>query len=270
MNYNVSTKKAAQMLDCTRRTLSSYVKDGILKSEKRGRETFYLDEEIIDMIHRNTISPSIIKIKSDAVTRKPPVFIFSISVNDTMKMLDCTRRTLTNYVKSGKLKSEKRGRMSFYNEHEILTLIHKKVIKQSLKKKSDSASIATSSSKLILPAQKNTMPQREFKYDIDGVGQKYVDVCREQMEELEIYNKAYEILLYDLGIQYQLYRQYLDESYSKGSDKMARQSDMYFKNVQGMLKELGLTPKAKASIGAKSKSKEDEQDLFSLIAEQLK
>ena len=114
------------------------------------------------------------------------------------------------------------------------------------------------------------LPPKEFKYDMNGVGQQYVDVCRTQMQELEIYNKAYEIILYDLGIQYQLYREYLDDSYSTGDAALNRMSDMHYKNVTAALRELGLTPKAKAAIGAKSKKGDDEQDLFSLIAEQLK
>lgn len=43
---------------------------------------------------------------------------------DTLKILNCSKATLSRYVNSGKLERVKQGRKTFYDEHEVASLIN--------------------------------------------------------------------------------------------------------------------------------------------------
>ena len=80
---------------------------------------------------------------------------------------------------------------------------------------------------------------------------------------------AFEVILYDLGLNYQLYRDYLDLSRENGDMEAAKLANMYYKNVEGMQKSLGLTPQAMKQLGV-TKAKPKEPDMFDKLAEMIK
>lgn len=46
-----------------------------------------------------------------------------LSQIDTLKILDCSKSSLSKYVKNGDLKRIKKGRNTFYDEHEVVELV---------------------------------------------------------------------------------------------------------------------------------------------------
>ena len=176
-----------------------------------------------------------------------------MTAKEAAAALNCSVRTLSNYVAKGELTSSKKGRNTIYDPVEIATL--SKTITKEKQKNGKSPQVL-----------KNNKP---FAYDIAEVGTSYMDTCRLQMQELDTYQTAFEVILYDLGLNYQLYRDYLDLSRESGDMEAAKLANMYYKNVEGMQKSLGLTPQAMKQLGV-TRGKPKEPDMFDKLNELLK
>lgn len=168
-----------------------------------------------------------------------------MTATEASKALGCSVRTLNNYYKRGELTRTTEGRKTIYDAKEVVQLSNK-INKEKQKNGREPQVI------------KNNKP---FGYDIAEVGKEYIMICRQQMKDLELYHEADDILLYDLGLQYQLYRDYLDASRDEANFEMAKLSNMHYKNVENLMKQLGLTPQARKMLGVNS-SKSKEKDMF--------
>ena len=68
---------------------------------------------------------------------------YTITPDKAMQMLKCSRKTLTNYVADGKLKSERKSVKIYFNEDSILDVLNKRKIKAEITKKNFVTSSST-------------------------------------------------------------------------------------------------------------------------------
>jgi hypothetical protein len=176
-----------------------------------------------------------------------------MTAKEASKALGCSVRTLNRYVHKEMLTATTEGRKTMYCPTEIVNLSNK-INKEKQKNGREPQVI------------KNNKP---FGYDLDDVGKEYVSICKQELQSLGIYHSSDDISLYELGMQYQLYRDYLDASREEGNFELAKLSNLHYKNVEGQLKQLGLTPQARKQLGISinnDKSKDIFDDLKDLLA----
>ena len=124
---------------------------------------------------------------------------------DTLKILNCDKSTLSRYVKKGKLDREKKGRKTYYDEHQVAALV--KEIESNKKKVGIK----------IKPKEKIELPD-EAKKDIanvssvqnlTSVGYEYISIATNDLMDLGLYEKCDKQILVMYALSCQNYFKYL-------------------------------------------------------------
>ena len=110
--------------------------------------------------------------------------------------------------------------------------------------------------------------------ELNEIGENYLNALEAQMKDLEIYlHGDRDLMLTDCALQYQLYKQELDNSLNYGIDENARKNhhmnmSRHLKIVQDMQKQLGIGPLQRHKLKA-FKEIQKEQSIQDIISESL-
>ena len=131
-----------------------------------------------------------------------------LSQSDTLKMLDCSKSSLSKYVKNGDLKRNKEGRNTFYDEHEVVLLAA--IIKADRKQFRPDLS---DREKETIVAPSSYAPPSDFRgisisTELNDIGLFYLKSIIDHLEELNLYKATYLPVLNRYGRAGQLYEEY--------------------------------------------------------------
>ena len=118
---------------------------------------------------------------------------------ETLKILGCDKSTLSRYVKRGKLEREKKGRKTYYDEHEVAALVieiesNKKKVGIEIKPKE----------KIELPADvKTEIANVSSSENLTAVGYEYLSIATKDLIDLGLYEECDKqiLVLYALSCQ---------------------------------------------------------------------
>lgn len=118
---------------------------------------------------------------------------------ETLKILGCDKSTLSRYVKRGKLEREKKGRKTYYDEHEVAALVleiesNKKKVGIEIKPKE----------KIELPADvKTEITNVSSSENLTAVGYEYLSIATKDLIDLGLYEECDKqiLVLYSLSCQ---------------------------------------------------------------------
>lgn len=203
-----------------------------------------------------------------------------ITTAKALELLGCSYKTLYRKIVDKTIKAEKRGRDYFFNEDDILALlpvIKKKQLTHAptaadkkLKKQKEAEAIAKKLEEKIQEAKNKDTPEL-----LDESGKQHLSDLKAQMEELGIYKKVDDPLLFSAALAFQTSLKYevlaasLDyTSFTlKNGEKEHHYADVakkHFDRYMSICERLGLTPTARQKIKANNEDGKDEME--SLIA----
>jgi len=118
---------------------------------------------------------------------------------EALKILGCDKSTLSRYVKRGKLEREKKGRKTYYDEHEVAALVieiesNKKKVGIEIKPKE----------KIELPADvKTEIANVSSSENLTAVGYEYLSIATKDLIDLGLYEECDKqiLVLYALSCQ---------------------------------------------------------------------
>ncbi len=124
---------------------------------------------------------------------------------DTLKILNCSKMTLSRYVASGELTKVKKGRKTFYDEHEVASLV----------KEIESNKIKVGIE--IKPKQKIELKENVKKdiadvssiENLSSVGYEYLSIATGDLMDLGLYDKCDKQILVLYALSCQNYFKYL-------------------------------------------------------------
>ena len=125
--------------------------------------------------------------------------------SDTLKILNCSKMTLSRYVASGELTKVKKGRKTFYNEHEVAALVleieaNKKKVGIKIKPKE----------KIELPNELETKIKNvSGGENLTAVGYEYLSIATNDLMDLGLYDKCDKQILVLYALSCQNYFKYL-------------------------------------------------------------
>ena len=109
------------------------------------------------------------------------------------------------------------------------------------------------------------MPKEDYLVDgkkqslaLNYDGKKILHQLKIGLQEMELYNEVDKVLmLIDIALQYQLYRQKLREYLATGENQAHREAMKFQQVYVDGLKQLGLTPAQRKRLSLEKKKKED-------------
>jgi len=186
---------------------------------------------------------------------------------EALIVLNCSKMTLSRYVKDGKLTRVKKGRRTYYDEHEIAVLV-KEIEDNKSKYRPD---IPKKEKKRIeLPKEAKEICKNISSADnLTKVGYEYLTEATKQLKELNLYKNADKEIIVQYALSVQNYYKYLhlatQENCIFKSDTGAITLHPYFKVMQHHEKmmlyymdRLGFNPLARRKFDIKEKEVDDE------------
>ena len=185
-----------------------------------------------------------------------------LSQTDTLKILGCSKASLSDYVKSGKLIREKKGRKTFYDEHEVTQLVSELKIKRE-KYRPDLSN--KPKEKIELPTELiPILDNMSANENLNDVGYQYLAEAKKDLVELGLYKDCDKHILILYSISVQNYFKYL---YSTNENDGIAINDMgtsavhpHFKIMQhhekmmvNYMDRLGLNPLSRTKLDIKEK-----------------
>lgn len=125
--------------------------------------------------------------------------------SDTLKILNCSKMTLSRYVASGELIKVKKGRKTFYDEHEVAALVkeiesNKKKVGIEIKPKE----------KIDIPdILKTDLANVSSSENLTEVGYEYLSTATNDLMDLGLYDKCDKQILVLYALSCQNYFKYL-------------------------------------------------------------
>lgn len=195
-----------------------------------------------------------------------------LSQIDTLKILDCSKASLSDYVKKGLINRSKIGRRTYYDEHEVTDLAYK-IKKDREKYRPD-----------LLDREKQQIPIKEDreklkpcsiildnKEMLNSYGISILKETTDHLIELDIYEKVYQTELMDYAFNKQMYLYYSQKSVELDSVAVADNGTMtvhpyhkvaqdYHKKIKVFEDRYYLNPVSKQKLVIKEKPKLDEWD----------
>ena len=120
---------------------------------------------------------------------------------DTLKILGCSKMTLSRYVQDAQLTRVKKGRRTYYDEHEVAALI-KEIENKKNKYRPDLPKKEKQKIEL-LPKIDETLKNINAYDELDAVGHKCLSEATKALQEFGIYKKCDKqiLILYALSLQ---------------------------------------------------------------------
>lgn len=127
------------------------------------------------------------------------------SQSDTLKILGCSKMTLSRYVREGKLNRIKKGRYTYYDEHEVAALV---------------LSIEDGKKKAGIPVkEKEPIPLPEdvakdvrnisFNKDLDAVGMQYLSEASAWLNDAGLYEECDKHMLLNYALHAMMWHRYI-------------------------------------------------------------
>ncbi|MEN4045813.1 P27 family phage terminase small subunit [Sulfurimonas sp. NW15] len=197
---------------------------------------------------------------------------------EALIILNCSKMTLSRYVKEGKLERVKNGRRTYYDEHEVAVLV-KEIENKRSKYRTDLPK--REKKRIELPAEVKEVCRNIASADnLTKVGYEYLAETTSYLQKLNLYEECDKeiIVLYALSVQ--MYHKYLhlatEAQCTFVSDTGAITLHPYFKVLQHHEKmmlaygdRLGLNPLARQKLELKkdnrTEKEKQEQELMDSI-----
>ena len=124
---------------------------------------------------------------------------------DTLKILNCSKMTLSRYVNSGQLTKQKKGRKTFYDEHEVAALV-KEIENNKVKVGIE----VKPKEKIELPLEVETAISKSSSRDnLTAVGYECLSIATNDLINLGLYEECDKQILVLYAISSQNYFKYL-------------------------------------------------------------
>jgi len=186
---------------------------------------------------------------------------------DALKILGCSKMTLSRYVKDGKIDRVKKGRKTFYDEHQVAALVteienNKKKVGIQVKPKE----------KIEIPDYaKKDIANVSSSENLTAVGYEYLSIATNDLIDLGLYDKCDKQILVLYAIASQNYFKYLHSANENDctitSDSGITSIHPHFKVAQHYEKQmlnymdrLGLNPLARQKFDIKEEKEIDEME----------
>lgn len=193
-----------------------------------------------------------------------------LSHEDTLKMLGCTKMSLSRYVSEGMLTKKKVGRKSYYDEHEVAKLVpvvDNNMIK-ARKELKEKEPIPIKEEREKLKPCNIVLENREM---LNPYGLNILKETTDYLMDLDIYEKVYQTELMDYAFNKQMYLYYSQKSVELDSVSISDNGNMtvhpYHKVAQDYHKKIKifedryyLNPQSKQKLIIKEKPIADEWD----------
>jgi len=124
---------------------------------------------------------------------------------DTLKILNCSKMTLSRYVASGELTKVKKGRKTFYDEHEVAALVKEIEIN----KKKVGIEIKPKQKIEIKENVKRDIENVSSIENMTSVGYEYLAIVTNDLMDLGLYDKCDKQILVMYALSCQNYFKYL-------------------------------------------------------------
>lgn len=125
--------------------------------------------------------------------------------SDTLKILNCSKMTLSRYVASGELTKVKKGRKAYYDEHEVAALM--KEIESN--KKKVGIEIKPKQKIEIKEIVKKDIADVSSVENLTAVGYEYLSIATNDLMDLGLYDKCDKQILVLYSLSCQNYFKYL-------------------------------------------------------------
>jgi len=181
---------------------------------------------------------------------------------EALKVLNCSKMTLSRYVKDGRIQRIKKGRRTYYDEHEVATLV--KEIDDNKKKYRTDLPEKPREQIELQEEDKKLFKSVASADCLDKVGYQYLAEATETLKEFGIYKDADKEALVQYALSIQNYYKYLFMTNENGgiftSDTGAITLHPYFKimvhhqkMVIAYADRLGLNPLSRQKLEIKEK-----------------
>ena len=129
------------------------------------------------------------------------------SQKDTLKILNCSKSTLSRYVKVGKLERVQQGRRTYYDEHQVSALV-KEIEDKKTKYRPDLPQ--KEKQKIELPPEiEETIQNINASDNLDAVGHKYLADATRYLQEFGLYKECDKEILVLYALCSQMFQRYL-------------------------------------------------------------
>ena len=188
---------------------------------------------------------------------------------EALIVLNCSKMTLSRYVKDGKLQRVKKGRRTYYDEYEVAALV-KEIEDNKNKYRPDVPK--REKKRIELPDEvKEACKNITSADNLTKVGYEYLAEVTEQLQKLNLYQDADKSILVQYALSVQNFYKYLHlATQTKGtftSDTGAVSLHPYFKIMQhhekmmlNYMDRLGLHPLARQKLEFEEKRELTEMD----------
>jgi len=127
---------------------------------------------------------------------------------DTMKILGCSKMTLSRYVKSGKLNKVKKGRKTFYDEVEVALLVEE--IEDN--KKRVGIEIKPKEKIELPPSVEDELQDLSANTSLNKIGMETLSVATKDLIDLGLFEECDKQILLSYALSVQAYNHYFVKS----------------------------------------------------------
>ncbi|WP_456451625.1 P27 family phage terminase small subunit [Hydrogenimonas sp.] len=186
---------------------------------------------------------------------------------EALKILGCSKSTLHKYVKEGRLKRIKRGRHTYYDEHEVAALVP--VVEEGKKKGHKPIK-----EKEPIPLPDNVASEVgniAANSKLDAVGMQYLSEAAKWLEESGLFEECDRHVLLDYAIHAMLWNRYIVLAMENDGVTMNASGSMqvhpyhriamdHHRQMMACADRLGLNPKARQKLKPKEIDDIDEME----------
>lgn len=189
--------------------------------------------------------------------------------SDTLKILGCSKMTLSRYVKAGKLNKIKRGRKSYYDETEVALLV--KEVEEN--KRKAGVEIKPKEKIELPPSAENEIQELSADTVLNKVGMATLREASKNLIDLGLYEECDKQILLCYALATQAYNHYFVRSIEVDSVTFAESGSAtvhpyhrimmdHQKMMSSYADKLGLNPLARLKFDIQEKEELDEMEVL--------